>query len=138
MRFSPPRRRQGPEPVVDRPVPRCDGQPVNLGSLACSLASCVLAFTTVACQATTDAPESTEGCNATLEFRDTTYAFHPDAAASPPTGGDLEGADVLGCDGEVVDSAIPVRIEGVPVEVAVAVIDDWPGVYVVEGSDPST
>lgn len=123
---------------MDRQVPRCDGQPVHLGSLARSVASCVLALTAVACQAPTDAPESSEDCDATLEFRDATYVFHPDAATSPPTGGDLEGADVLGCDGEVVDSATPVQIEGVPVEVAVAVIDDWPGVYVVKGSDLST
>lgn len=83
-------------------------------------------------------PTSVAGddCTAKLEFRGTVYTFRQEAATSPPTAGNIDGqADVLDCDGTAVDTAVPVRIEGVPAEVAVAVVKEWPGVYVAEGSD---
>lgn len=78
-------------------------------------------------------------CTAKLAFEGTIYTFRHEAATSPPTAGDLDGrADVLDCDGTAVDTAVPVRIDGVPVEIAVAVVEEWPGVYVAEGSDATS
>lgn len=95
----------------------------------------VLTFTS-ACGS--DQPTSAGGddCTAKLEFQGTIYTFRQEAATSPTTAGNIDGqADVLGCDGTAVDTAVPVRIEGVPAEVAVVVVEEWPGVYVAEGSD---
>lgn len=105
-----------------------------------AFAACALLL--AACQSSDDpASDETGDCNAKLRIRGTTYAVHPDAIASPPTADDskpMAPADVLDCDANVVDTATPLRMDGIPVSVAVAVIEDWPGVYVAEGSDPST
>ncbi|MFC5729112.1 MULTISPECIES: hypothetical protein [Nocardioides] len=107
---------------------------VSLRSVACLL---VLA----GCGSTTTTPSSDEpgDCTAKLRIGDTTYAFHEDAVTSHPAPvKPLAAGEILDCDGKVVDTATPVQMRGVPVSVAVAVVEGWPGIYVAEGVAPST
>ncbi len=124
--------------VVDGSMWLCHASLVRIGRLSRGVTVCLLMGTVAACQSGTDASKSAEDCNAKLQFRGGTYSFHPDAATSPRTSAELGRADVIGCDAKVVASAVPVKIDGVPVDVAVAVNDEWPGVYVAEGSDPAS
>lgn len=100
--------------------------------------TCVLALTACDSRSTTPSSDESDDCTAKLRIGDTIYAFHEDAVTSPPEPyKTIAAAEVLGCDAKVVDTATPVQMNGVPVSVAVAVVEGWPGVYVAEGSDPS-
>lgn len=92
------------------------------------------------CGSTSTTPSSDEpgDCTAKLRIGDTTYAFREDAVTSHPEPVEpFAAGEILDCDAKVVDTATAVQMGGVPVSVAVAVVEGWPGIYVAEGVAPS-
>jgi hypothetical protein len=93
----------------------------------------------VAGSALTGCEGANEGdCNARITFQDATYRTHNLTKSSTPTHRSSTGVgDVVGCDGEPVDRVEVYQIQGVDLDIAIAVVDsDWQGLYVLEGTTP--
>lgn len=78
-------------------------------------------------------------CNARIQFQGKVFRGHNLVNQLAPTDKLKSGiGDVLDCDGSTVAHVAVYKVSGVNPDLAVAVIgDNWPGVYVREGTGPS-
>lgn len=78
-------------------------------------------------------------CSARIGWDGTVYRAHNELNPSAPSGDELGTADVLGCDKESVATVEVLAVSGVEAAVAITVDEGtWQGVYVAEGSSPSS
>lgn len=85
-----------------------------------------------------DPPSQHGDCNARIRFHGTVFRSHNLVNEAASVKDDVTGTgEVVGCDLDVVDHVAVHKVQGVDPRLAIAVVgEQWPGVYVREGTKP--